>query len=291
MLRLLSFLSTYRNTILFITLEGIALYMIIRLNDHQRHQAGDALLEVTSSFYEQRSGINRYFHLGRDNEELMAENTRLRKQLLEARKEISQLLAGIGEDSLSEIILVDSIRQSDLYSFIPCRVIKNSTSKTYNYIVLDKGSKSGVDVDMGVVSPEGIVGRVIRVTDNFSIALSALNIDFKLSLTTIDPANNNEEKNIGFYEWRGTDARHADLTYIPETSRLDTGYQVVTSGNSQIFPPGFMVGKISRIDKQTQNGFYDAQIELSANFNSLTNVYLIQTKNKAVIDSLEMNLR
>ncbi|MDX2249356.1 MAG: rod shape-determining protein MreC [Bacteroidia bacterium] len=291
MLRLISFLSAYRNAILFLILEGMAFYMIVNFNDYQRHQMGDFLLESTSTFYERRGVINRYFHLGRDNEHLMDENIYLREELLKAKNQIAQMEAIMGQDSLLRQMAVDTTRDSNSFSFIASRVIKNSTNKTYNYLVLDKGARDGVAIDMGVVSPEGIVGRVIRVSDRFSLALSALNVDFKLILNTLSPDSKKEDMNVGFYEWRGGDPRHAFLTYIPETAKLDTGYVVVTSINSQIFPPGYVVGKISRLGKQTQDGFYNAQMELSANFNSLTNVYLISSGNKPILDSLEKNLR
>ncbi|MEZ4772877.1 MAG: rod shape-determining protein MreC [Bacteroidia bacterium] len=291
MLRLLAFFSAYRNTILFLILEGVALYMVVNYNDHQRHQMGDFLLESTSAFYEKRASVNYYFHLIRDNEHLKDENIYLREQLLNAKNHIAQMEARMGKDSLVQLLLKDSTADRSSFSFISARVIKNSTNKTYNYLVMDKGAADGVEPDMGVVSPEGIVGRVIRVSDRYSLALSALNVDFKLILNTLSPDRKEEDMNVGFYEWRGGDPRHAFLTYIPETAKLDTGYTVVTSVNSQIFPPGYVVGKISRLGKQTQDGFYNAQMELSANFNSLTNVYLISSSNKAVLDSLEKNLR
>ncbi|MEZ4826840.1 MAG: rod shape-determining protein MreC [Bacteroidia bacterium] len=291
MFRLLAFLSSFRNSILFLILEGIALYMIVNYNDHQRHQVGDFLMETTASYYERRAAVEYYFELGKENEILKKENIELREKLLQSKNQLAQMEARMGKDSLTHVVMADSLSERNDYSFIPARVIKNSTNKTYNYIVIDKGAVDGVEMDMGVISPEGVVGRVIRVSERYSIALSALNIDFKLSLNTISRDAKNEDMNVGFFEWRGGDPRHAYLTYIPETAKLDTGYTVVTSVNSQIFPPGYLVGTISRLGKQTQDGFYNAQMELAANFNSLTSVYLISSGNKAILDSLEQNLR
>ncbi|MCB0850674.1 MAG: rod shape-determining protein MreC, partial [Bacteroidetes bacterium] len=254
MLRLLTFFSTYRNTILFLFLEAVALYLIISYPGSQRRKVGDWLMERTISYYEKKHSITEYFSLQAANEELKAENVELRQKLKFAQDQIFGMASEAEKDSISNIV-VDEMPLSKDYEYITAKVIKYSTSKLYNYLVINKGSNEGVQVDMGVVSPVGVAGRIIRVSPEYSLALSALNVDFKLILKAVNQEGKEEEFNIGFFEWRGESARYAHLTYIPETVKLDTGYQVITSGSSQIFPPDYLVGKISDLGEK-KDGYY-----------------------------------
>lgn len=291
MLRLFTFFSNNRNLILFLGLELIALYLVTRANDHQRHLMGDAALRASSRMYQWKSNVSSFFALRDENQQLMDENILLRTELVQARRMLEAIQTSSKEDSL-QLLKLRMAPEKEPFSYLTAHVIKNSTHRTYNYITLDKGSREGVKVGMGVVAPKGIVGKVIRVSEDYSLVLSALNVDFKLPLQAIISADesNKEAVNIGFYEWSQGDPRYADLTYIPETVPLDTGYQVVTSGYSTVFPAGYVVGKISWLESKAEDGYYKARLKLSADFNNLGNVYLIEATHGVIMDSLSNNL-
>lgn len=289
MFRLLTFLSNFRNVILFIVLEAIAFNMVVRINEHQKRLMGDFFFDASSTLHAQIDKVNIYFNLLAENNSLMDENISLRAQLLLAQKKLGAFESLAQKDSLYSI-LGDSTESLDNYVFIPSRVLKNSTNKNYNYITLDKGSKDGVKIGMGVVSPQGIVGKVIRVVDDYCLVLSALNVSFRLTLKAVSPEGEEKVGNVGIYKWEGADPLHAYVTYIPETVTLATGYAIVTSEFSTIFPPGYKVGTISKIEKKTQDGFNRPQIELATDFNSLGNVYLVEFRDKAILDSLEVDI-
>lgn len=253
---------------------------------------GDAALNVSSQLYEYRSSMSGYFSLGEENQQLMDENIQLRTELVQIRRQLEAIQAHSAEDSVKLARIEESPKKEE-FTYLTARVIKLTTHHSYNYITLDKGIQEGVQIGMGVVSPKGIVGKVVRVTEDYSLVLSALNVDFKLSLKAIIPVEGKEAResgNIGFFEWKKRDPRYADLTYIPETVQLDTGYQVVTSGYSTVFPPGYKVGKISWLEPKAEDGFYRARIQLATDFNDLGNVYLIQAKHAAIMDSLAVDL-
>lgn len=283
MFRIISFLSQYRNALLFLVLEAIALMFVVRYNDRQRHAFGDAILETTSQVQEQRAEWDRYFTLDEENMVLLRENIALRNDLAEAKKLLNVYRGLERRDSL-HWLKADSLRSREVYTYIPCRAIRNSTMRTYNYITIDKGRRHGVKEGMGLVSPQGIAGIVIRVSENYSLALSVLNLNFKLS------ARVKRSNNVGTFEWTGSDTRHGYLRYVPQNADLRQGDEVVTSGYSTMFPEGFPIGKISKLTIDHQVGSYEAEVLLATDFNALTDLYLVPALHQPELDSLEQKL-
>ena len=187
MYRLISFLTAYRNVILFMALEIIAFSMLVRFNDHQRHRYGDEMLEFRAFTQDIRSGILAYQKKADDYDELEGDIRLLHREVDSLKALLNTYRIQTGADSIDSIRLVIESQISDeQFNYIPCRVIKNNVDRLYNYITIDKGTKAGIQPDMGIVSPDGIVGRVIRVSDNYALVLSALNVGFKLTLQTVE---------------------------------------------------------------------------------------------------------
>jgi rod shape-determining protein MreC len=280
MLRLFTFLSEYRNVLLFLVLETVAMLFIVRYNDRQRHAFGDSVLETAAKVQQKRNEFDHYFMLDEENAALMQENIRLRRQVEDLKKRVNVYSGLQMRDSIAWA-KADTLLSQEVFNYMPCRAIRNTTEKNYNYITIDKGSRHGVANGMGLVSPQGIAGMVIRTGQNYSLALSVLNISFKLS------AKVKRNDNVGSFEWTGADTRHGYLRYIPLNVELRVGDEVVTSGYSTVFPEGFPIGKISKITPDTQTGAYEAEVQLATNFNALTNIYLVPAAHQPALDSLE----
>ena len=132
-------------------------------------------------------GVNnfkQYFQLSEISDSLALENARLRKLLYNT--EVDELAK---RDSLFN---QDSTLQ---YSYITAKVINNSINLNNNKITLDKGSNSGISQRMGVIDANGIVGIVKEVNKNFSVVLSVLHRNIRVSAAV---------KNKGYFgsmEW------------------------------------------------------------------------------------------
>jgi len=288
MFRLLRFFSRYRDNLLLAGLLLTAFILIIRANDHQRHLAGDALLNASGEVQESVSLVYEYLDLWEENEKLKVQNSQLQEQLDLTRQRLDTYTGMLNADSL-ELARLDSLTQTDLdtFRYIPGKVIKNTTHKSYNYLVLNKGAKEGVKVDRGVISPQGIVGRVIRVVDNYCLVQSALNVDFELMVMAVPKGEALKPGATGFYEWIPKDNHRARITYVSETVTVKENYEVVTTGNSIVFPPGIRVGRVSEVEKEKATGFYQIDMELATDFEKLRNVYIMDASHRARIDSLE----
>ena len=106
------------------------------------------------------------------NEALVKENKALRQQL-----------------KTSYVRIVNNIHQEDdtiykqRFSFLDAKVISKTVNKRNNFFMLDKGAESGIEKDMGVIAPNGVVGVVVKTTQNFALVMSVLHQDSKQSST------------------------------------------------------------------------------------------------------------
>jgi rod shape-determining protein MreC len=283
MFRLLSFLSTYRNIILFLVLEFFSLWLIVKFNEHQRHLMGDIVLEAAGAVQGNKRSLTSYFDLRKTVNQLKGgmDSLQNREDMLE--RQLDELRAIVMRDSLLKQ-LPDSTILKTRYRYIPSRAVQSTTSKNYNYITLDKGADDGITVGMGVVSPQGIAGRVIQTSTHFSLALSAINVSFKLSVKAEGIGE------IGLYEWEGGDSRYGLIHHIPPTVSVKPGDRILTSGNSTVFPEGYQVGTIESVNTDAQAGSQTAIVQLATNFRALRMLYIVDEGHKKEIESMKKDL-
>lgn len=301
MWRIFQFLGRFGNFILFLFLELIALIIIITFNKPHREISQSLLLETSGRLSETQASIGNYFDLGSENAELQAQNAALMRQVEIMRDSLRtirfrkpthydfQLLPdSLRNDSAYlasleiPLGLPDSMYPATGYVFLPARTINTTVHQNYNYITLDRGRRHGVRPGMGIISPDGVVGLVTGVSQNYSRALSVLNKKFNLS------AKLYRNNNIGNLTWDGGSADHASLQFIPQTASIDIGDTVVTSGYSTTFPPNYMVGIVEEFDAMTQNGFFNIKVQLAANFRGLDALYVVMHEGSNELDSLAL---
>jgi rod shape-determining protein MreC len=173
----------------------------------------------------------------------------------------------------------DTIRQQQ-YIYTTGEIINNSINKQKNFFTLSKGKKQGVNIDMAVASPDGVAGIIVGSSDNYSIGMSLLNIDFRLS---------SRMKSNGYFgslTWDGRDYRYAILNEIPQHVTVNVGDTVETTSFSAIFPEGIMVGTVSDFEK-TGSDFYKIKVSLATDFKKLNYVSIIGNLKKTEQQDLE----
>jgi rod shape-determining protein MreC len=127
---------------------------------------------------------------------------------------------------------------------------------------------------MAVTSAGYVAGVIVGCSDNFSIAMSLLNLDFRLS------ARIKSNGYFGSLSWDGIDYRQAILSDIPQHVSVNTGDTIETTGYSAVFPEGIMVGTVSDFNK-IGGDFYMITIKLETDFRKLHFVDIIGNLRKA----------
>ena len=133
----------------------------------------------------------------------------------------------------------------------------------------------------GVINGFGVVGRIKSVSENFAVGYSALHS--KLMISAIIEEN----KTLCTANWNGTDPKKINLEYIPRHVKLKKGMKIVTSGFNAVFPPGVKIGEISEISIREDATFYEVEVDLSVNFQSLDFVYVIGNALQQEQDSIQ----
>jgi rod shape-determining protein MreC len=263
MRNLLAFISRYQFLFFFVIFLVISFSLIYNNNYYQRSKVVSTTGGITGRLNMYYANFSNFFELKRSNEQLAAENARLRSLLQLRTKELP--------DSLIT-------QESGLTSrYISARVISNSTQFRNNYFMIDKGYISGIKKDMGVITPEGVVGIIVDVSAHYSSGISMLNKDSRISGRI---KKNDQLCNIS---WDGINYRLGDISHIPAHVTLVPGDTILTSGNSQIFPEGIMVGTVESIDDALDNVFKKGKIRFAIDYNKLTYVYVLENTRREEI--------
>lgn len=257
--------------LLFIALEVISIFGIYKTGIIQEYAISKGVREVKSFFWEGRSNILNYFKLAKENQDLVEENSNLQ----DIAYKYWSLLEDLAIESLKAIAVAD-------FEFIPAAIVKNSPNRQHNYLVLNKGEKSGVARDMGVVTEKGVIGVVISVSSNYSLVLSFLNEDQSFGALI-------KSSNIfSPISWDGESAESAVMREIPLHIPVSKGDTIVTSGYSAIFPPDIPIGTIE--SSKIVNGVsQEAKVRLFENFRAIKHVYIVKNRNAEEIDELFNN--
>ena len=266
---LLNFLLRFKTLILFLILEAVALGLIFSSHDYHFTVFYGVARNVSGYVAKRIERGTNYFRLREVNEDLVAENIMLRRRLGE--------LASVSREAPVEV--KDTLNGVN-YTYLNARVINNSINKQKNFIILDRGSKHGVATGMGVASSSGVAGVIVGVSGNYSVAMSLLNTDFRLSASI---ARNDY---FGSLAWDGINYRYAVLSEIPHHVAVSEGDTIVTSGFSAIFPAGLIAGTLTG-DQNRGGDFVSLKVLLAVDFKKLTNVYVIGNLTREERDNLE----
>jgi rod shape-determining protein MreC len=247
-------------------MEGIALHLTLSHYNNKAENVMTSANRISGFYFEKIHAVTDYFSLRESNELLVSENEKLKNRLA-AYRFFSQ------KD--------DRFLEEKLYKYTLGKIIKNSVNRQQNYLTINKGSKNGIKINSAVVSPNGVVGVVAKVSNNYASVVSLLNTNFSMTGQLMKTGY------FGTLKWDGISPEFLTLNDIPGHVNIQKGDTVVSSGYSAIFPEGIPIGIISEIYKIKQNNFYRLKVKSLANFRKLDYVYIIENTKKAERDSLE----
>jgi rod shape-determining protein MreC len=170
--------------------------------------------------------------LRRENEQLREELGRLRREVQEVREQAA---------SAARLERLLDYRTSSGFTMVPAGVIGHDANGLYRTILVDRGSSDGVEHDQAVLSPDGVVGRVIKVFPRSALVL--LLTDRSSGIDAIVQRTRDQ----GVVQ--GTGGEGCELKYLDRSAVVEVGDYVVTSGMGGRFPKGLWIGQVSGVNR------------------------------------------
>jgi rod shape-determining protein MreC len=193
-----------------------------------------------------------------------SENETLKRQLSEAQVELQQQRAEADRSrGLAELL---ELRQRANLRTTAAEIIAAGSTPEFRTVTIDKGSRDGLSPDMAVIAPAGIVGRVV--------VPSARNAKVQLLVDRNAAAGALIERSRAQGVVVGTGESWLHLEYVSEVAEVAVGDVVVTSGIDGIFPKGFVIGKVTAVEK-SGSAYRLITVEPAVDFTSLEEVLVV----------------
>jgi rod shape-determining protein MreC len=272
MYNLLRILGVYKYSITFWFLLFSSVLLLLNNNSFLKSYYFNSSNMIAGKVLSSRNSIINYFNLKSKNHQLLEEN----RYLIEKYMNLDSI----------KIFEIDSLENR--YKLISAVVINNSINKKKNYITLNIGSIHGIEEGMGVITRNGIVGKIKYVSGNFSTLISLLNTKYFVS-TLIKKTNT-----LSSINWNGDNPDQTKLLYVPKHVKVEVGDSIMTSSYNSIYPKGILIGTIQSINKYINSNFYDIDIKLFQNFYNLSTVYVVldtQKNEKILLELKNTNAR
>ena len=144
-----------------------------------------------------------------------------------------------------------------------------SQSRLKKQVIIDKGRKDGARIKQLVVGSDGVVGLITQVTPLYSTVL----------LVT-DPTQHMPVKNVrngirGITKGLATNERGMIVEFVTLDSDVKLGDIFVTSGIGTTYPPGYLVGEVSKIEKPPNEAFLTIILKPIENMDKLEFVMIV----------------
>ena len=214
--------------------------------------------------------------------------------LIHVRRRNQQLQAQLGQVRLEEDSLAEDARQAVrlqsllgfqekyIYKTVAAQVIGASGTEQSHVLLLDKGSDSGLQPDMPVITPDGIVGKL---RDVFAHTSQVLEISDETSGAGVILVNTRIEGVL-----RGNSWGQPQIVNVSPDDRIKPGEPVITSGGDGIYPRGLAVGTVDRIAPNAEGTLVNVLITPAANLSALEEVLVITSTGSQMPAQMQQDL-
>jgi len=209
-------------------------------------------------------------HVDQENQQLRAEIDRMKLEQARLREDATMA---------RRIQTLLAFKEQYIDSTVAAQVIGTSGSEQSRVLYIDKGSKDGIKPDMAVITPTGIVGKIVQV---FPGSSQVLPINDQLSGVG---AALKASRLQGIL--KGAANGTTTLQYIMSDEPVKLGEEVVTSGGDRIFPKGFPVGTVASVEPG-KDLFLNIRVIPSARLDRLEEVLVVTKIQEKLPDAKDL---
>ena len=194
------------------------------------------------------------------------DNEQLRQQLqaVQVRLQEERAQAQRG-DRLAQLL---DLRERAGVETLAAEVIAGAAKPESKTVTIDKGASDGLSGDMAVLAATGVVGRIILPSPR--AAMVQLIVDHSAALAALIERTRAQGLVVG------TGTELLQMEYVPGTADVKIGDQVVTSGIDGIYPKGFVIGSVEKVDRGPGT-FHEILVRPTVDFSRLEEVLVVLT--------------
>jgi rod shape-determining protein MreC len=197
---------------------------------------------------------------------LRGENESLKREIAEMQSRVTSYQEAYVENQRLRRLL--DFKTTTMAETIPAQVIVHDLTGWFQTLMVDKGFRDGVAPDMPVVNDEGLIGRVLDVSNRYSRVL--LITDQGSAVDAVDQRN--RVRGI----LCGKDANGCLLKYIRGNLDIKEGDLVISSGKDGIYPKGLRLGVVRAVYKDPVDLFQKIDVKPLVRLSALEEVLIIK---------------
>ncbi len=173
------------------------------------------------------------------------ENERLQQKLAEVELQLQNAQEAAAENERLKGLL--DLKDKTGYEYVSARVIARDSSVWFNTVIIDRGTSSGIQLNMPVVTGGGIVGRIVAISP-WTAQVMMLTDEKAAAGAVVGQLG--ESGALGSIRGKGATGL-LEMHYVSGLQKVEVGNHVLTTGQDGIYPPGLNVGEVVDVKQGT----------------------------------------
>jgi rod shape-determining protein MreC len=197
------------------------------------------------------------------------ENERLKQQLSTVQLELRNAQQATAENERLKSLL--NLKEQTGYDQVTARVIARDSSSWFNTITIDRGSSSGIALNMPVVTGSGIVGRVIALSPWTAQVMMVTDEKAAAGAIVGQLGGSGALGSVRGVGEKGL----IEMRYVSGLEKVAVGDYILTTGQDSIYPPGLTVGEVVQMKPGTATQAHEILIRPGAKLDQLEEVAVL----------------
>ncbi|HEY9283368.1 MAG TPA: rod shape-determining protein MreC [Pyrinomonadaceae bacterium] len=232
-----------------------------------------AAMPVQSLFSGASGGVGGLFQYLGNMRRAAGENETLRQRLAETEARLRETEAARAENERLRGLL--DLREGKEFGAVAARVVARDPSQWFDSAIINRGSSSGIEVNMPVVTSEGVVGRVAAVSPVSAQVMLLTDERAAAGAAVGQLGGGGTANSLGSVRGFGANGL-LDMRYVSGLDQLPpVGTPVLTTGQDGIYPAGLKLGEVVEAKAGTATTSHEIRVRPSARLNSLSEVAVL----------------
>ena len=268
--RLIEFIKLIYVLVLFVVLEGFALWSYASSSPYTEVKILSRTSAIGSAISGAVTDVENFFALPEANR-------RLTERIAELHEEV-QGLKMQHDGAVVDGMFISEGEALSHFRYHPASVVSMTTNRMNNLLILNRGTLDGISKDMGVVTPENeLVGYVVSCSDHYCVVQPMLNVNFSTG-------GRLEDGGLCVILWPGTSKYEVEAKELSVYSEPKKGMKVEV--RSERLPEGVLIGTITDYEINTTKSAYSVTIAIAANMSKLDDVLIVENTHYGELEEL-----